>query len=108
MYKQWIEENGAKVLEMKHGFATYYATPDCFYVEDIYVVPEERKNGKSQEIGEELEKIAKELEYDKIYGTINLLNDMDKIKRSQAMLEKAGYKLDRTELTAAIFVKEVE
>lgn len=53
--KERLDKN---IIEDAHGFATYYfVMPDC-YIEDIYVVPEQRKNGVASRYADEIAKIA--------------------------------------------------
>jgi hypothetical protein len=61
MFEDYAEERGfgLRILETEFGFATYYLDKDHCYIEDIYVVPDKRKNHVASFMADEISKIAK-------------------------------------------------
>ena len=55
------ERAGKHVIEEKDGFVVYsYPTPKEVWIEDIYVVPSERKSGYATQLADALERAAVE------------------------------------------------
>jgi hypothetical protein len=51
LYKQYLaEREGSYLVARPWGFAVYKFEPDFVYLQDIYVVPAERKNGRGIEL----------------------------------------------------------
>lgn len=75
MFEDYANERGfgVRVFETEHGFATYYLNEDSCYIEDIYVVPDKRKNHVASMMADEISKIAKQKGICFLYGTVNKL-----------------------------------
>lgn len=74
LFSRYIQEReGKNIIEKEHGFLTYFFVSDTVcYVEDIFVVKEQRRSGLATELGKELEAIAKEAGIKKILGSVDL------------------------------------
>lgn len=61
LYGQYIKERENKnIIENEVGFATFYFNQDCCYIEDIFVVPEQRKSHQAARFADEISIYAKE------------------------------------------------
>lgn len=70
MYAAYIKEReGAETIERSWGFAVVRQMSDYLYLQDIYILPEFRRQGKGAEILSIVEAAAKELGYKKILGS---------------------------------------
>lgn len=64
---------GPKVLfKETAGYATYHITDDECYIEDIYVVPEKRKDHIAKNMADEISAIAKDLGCGVLTGSVCL------------------------------------
>lgn len=62
LYKDYIKEREDKeIIESDEGFATYkiFNNGEC-YLQDIYVIPEQRKSGLATQMADQVVEIAKE------------------------------------------------
>lgn len=72
LYAQYTEEREkAIIIERPHGFAVYKIEPDHVYLQDIFIVREQRKSGLAFELFNEVIQIAKELGYTKLLGSVD-------------------------------------
>lgn len=109
MYKEFLKETkGCEILEKEHGFATYYCLDENMYIEDVYVLPKFRREGVCKELDVELCQIAKEKNYKIVTGSVNLLKDIEDIKRSDSMLKTLGYEVYKKYPSAYFYKKEVK
>ena len=70
MWKSYLKEReNAEVIELEHGFAIIRPMADALYLQDIYVIPEQRQTGYGRKLLEVAEVRAKELGYSKILGS---------------------------------------
>lgn len=70
MYAAYLKEReNLDVLETDYGFAIVRQMSDCLYLQDIYVKPEFRKQGKGREMLSIVEDAARELGYKKLLGS---------------------------------------
>lgn len=53
------EYAGTKFIEHEFGFVSYSLLPDCIFIEDIWVAPEQRKSGLGQSLIEEAEAVGR-------------------------------------------------
>ena len=73
LFAQYVKEReNAEVLETDKGFAKYHLKPDHVYIEDIFVLPEFRKDGLAKEMANEIAKIAKEHGLSRMVGSVCL------------------------------------
>jgi GNAT superfamily N-acetyltransferase len=71
LYAQYMREReNAEVLEYPWGFAIYKVAPDHVYLQDIYVVPQERDNNRGQDLMEEVAAIARSKGIKTMFGSI--------------------------------------
>ncbi len=70
MYAAYLKERENRdVLETPWGFAIVAEHTDCLYLQDIYVLPEFRKQGKGREMLAIVEDAARALGYKKVLGS---------------------------------------
>lgn len=70
MYKDYLKEReNLDILETDYGFATVRQMDDCLYLQDIYVKPEFRKQGKGREMLAVVEDAAREMGFSKVLGS---------------------------------------
>lgn len=70
MYAAYLKEReNLDILETEFGFAIVREMPDCLYLQDIYVKPEFRKQGKGREMLLVVEDAAKEMGFKKVLGS---------------------------------------
>lgn len=71
LYAQYVKEReNAEVLEYDWGFATYKMAKDHVYLQELYVVPTERKNGHCKQMYEDVLKVAKDAGIKVMYGSV--------------------------------------
>lgn len=73
MYANYIyEREGKSIIETEHGFATYNYMHDikAVYIEDIYVVPDQRKSGAAKNMADEVVRQAKLKGYNTLIGSV--------------------------------------
>ncbi len=64
------EREGKHVIESDHGFIVYSKEKDCFYIEDIYVIPSRRRTRAATEMADWVCALAKEAGFKKIMGSV--------------------------------------
>lgn len=106
LYAAYCAETGVKhILEYEYGFATYHLLgPEC-YIEDIYVIPEQRKSGGASNLAKQVEDIAKAKGCKALLGSVNT-----KIKdptTSMKVLLAYGFKFLRADQNGIWFRKEL-
>ncbi len=72
LYTEYIKEREDKdTLEIENGFAIYkiFNNGEC-YLQDIYVIPSERKSGLATEIADKVVEIAKECGCNMLVGSV--------------------------------------
>lgn len=109
MFEDYANERGfgVRVLETEHGFATYYLGEDSCYIEDIYVVPEKRKNYVASHIADEIVKIAKSKNISKLYGTVNKLARSAEASRQVLICYGFSKMNDTEDIELEWFLKEI-
>lgn len=71
LFAEYIKERTDKdILENDKGFATYYFINDSCYIEDIYVKPEFRQSGEASNLANEIVKIAKDKQCNRLIGSV--------------------------------------
>lgn len=73
LYAQYVKERlGKDVIENDDGFCTLVISNDCFYIEEIFVQKESRREGVAQKFADEACAWAKRLGYKEIIGSVNI------------------------------------
>lgn len=71
LFGQYIQERLNKsIVENDKGFATFYPLHDGMYIEDIYVIPDERHSGEASRLADQVSVIAKEKGMNRLYGSV--------------------------------------
>lgn len=65
------EREGKEILENEYGFITYIINGDSVYIEDIYVVPEQRRLGVGGKMADIVCEIAKQRGCKTLYGSVS-------------------------------------
>jgi len=61
---------GKHVVETDKGFATFSFTNDSCYIEDIYVLPQYRKEHVASQLADEITLFAKAKGFNKLLGSV--------------------------------------
>lgn len=72
VYAKYLKEREDKdIIESEKGFATYkiFDNGEC-YLQDIYVIPDERKSGLATEMTDKVVEIAKERKCNLLLGSV--------------------------------------
>jgi hypothetical protein len=107
LMKKYIEEREeVLVIEHDYGFATGRPIAnDTFYIEDVYIIPEERGKSRSIEITEELKQKALETKKYKYIATSVDLATKNSDYSLMLILQK-GYRIDSINGTFIMLKKE--
>lgn len=106
LYAEYINElSGKEIIESDKGFTTYYINNDTCYIEDIFVLPEFRKDGIALEMANSVKNIAKERGCKKLYGTV--LPTTKGSTHSLRLLIEYGFKLDSALNNLIVLVKDI-
>lgn len=71
LYADYIKEReGKEIVENSKGFATYSLQGDGYYIEDIFVKPEHRKEGVAAQLADIIAEIAISKGVKKLYGSV--------------------------------------
>lgn len=99
------EREGKLVVESEKGFAVYSISREGCYIEDIFVLPEYRKQHVAKEMADFIVKIAKAKDCNVLYGSVspsaNGANDSLKVLLSY------GMKIHSSKNDLVFFVKEI-
>ena len=68
-YKE--ERENAIIVEDEYGFASAVEYENHMYIDEIYVIPEERKNNRASTYADKIAYIALEKGYKKLLGSID-------------------------------------
>jgi len=106
LYSDYLRETNLKnIVEHEWGFATYSIIRDECYIEDIYIVPTQRKSKSASGLAQEIEAKAKAAGCKYLTGSVNT-----KIKdptTSIRVLLGYGFKFLKAEPHALWFAKEM-
>lgn len=100
-----MERMGKFILEDERGFATYSFTGDTVYVEDVYVVPEFRKEGIGTQMTEVIAGIAKGKGYKRMITSI--VPSTPGATVSMAACLAYGFKLDSSANNFIVLAKSL-
>lgn len=107
MFKAYLEEReGVEVVEFAFGFCVLKSiSPEVLYLQDLYVEPSQRHNGKAQEIQEKCEKLARSRGASKIVTSVAPLANNSTY--SVRIILEAGYELHSAEKDLIWFSKQL-
>ncbi len=106
LYADYIRERTQKkVLETDYGFCVYQIFGKECYIEEVYVVPEKRREGYATMLGDLVGAIAKGLDCTHLTGSVCVR--APEPTRSLRGLIAAGYKILRCEPDMIYMVKEI-
>jgi ribosomal protein S18 acetylase RimI-like enzyme len=97
MYFEYLRERepDTKILEKEYGFALYlemsYDDERAIYIQDIFVLPEYRKQDKASEMSLEIQEIAKSMDIKYLLGSV--VPSANHSNRSLQVLMAHGMKL---------------
>jgi len=111
MYKSFIEERyGCEFIEFDNvGWLSYTMSSDICYLQDMYIVPEHRRKGYSQEMAAAVENIARDNRCTKLMTTVNL-DYAEKGKGDRANMYailKFGFNLIKSGNNYLVFRKDI-
>lgn len=106
LYRKYLEEREeAHLLDYEWGFAVYKYGKDYVYLQDIYVVPEQRQNKLGIHLMNEVAKEAKER------GCVNMIGSVKPsapfAKEMHEIMYKVGFKLFKSEKDFVYYIKEI-
>jgi ribosomal protein S18 acetylase RimI-like enzyme len=106
MYAKYVEEREPNtfLIETPEGWIKYLAS-DVFYIQDIYVLPEFRRNGIATTLGEMAISVAREKGYKEVY--ISVVPKANGTTASLKAILKANFNLHSASSDLIIFVKEI-
>ena len=108
LFGSYIKEiHDKNIIEDEYGFATYFTAfnNEYMYIEDIYVVPEKRKDGCASKYADKIAEIAKEKGIKKLLGSVNL--SIKNPTASTKVLLAYGFKILEADSTIIYFYKEL-
>lgn len=105
-YANYIKERlNKQIYEDENGFATYFEENDYIYIEDIYVIPEKRKEGIASYYADHIAKIAEANGYKKLLGSV--VPSANGSTESIKVLISYGFKLASSHDNIIYFIKEI-
>lgn len=100
-----LERENAHLLAYDFGFAVYKLLPDHCYLQDIFVVPSERQNGRGVQLEAEVIEVARKAGLKVIFGSVcpstPFSTEMAKI------MFKLNYKLSHCEADIIYYKKDI-
>lgn len=105
-FAKYIKERaGKEIVEDSKGFATYFFQDDFVYIEDLYVIPEARKEGIASRYADEIANIAKSKGYSKMLGSV--CPSASGATSSIQVLISYGFKVLKSTDNMIYFIKEI-
>lgn len=106
LFSDYHKELGIKqVIESEHGFILYSILGNDCYIEDVYVVPEQRKSRVCWEMADKVVEEAKSKGCKLLIGTV--IPTANNSTTSLKMLLSYGFKPRGQNNQAIIFTKEI-
>jgi predicted GNAT family acetyltransferase len=107
LYAKYIQEReGKSILELEHGYATYYyVNEDTVYIEDIFVEKEYRKTGLGKKLGDLIVKGAKSKGCTQLLGSVDVR--ANGATDSSKFLFSYGMQLHSTNGNMIYFIKNI-
>lgn len=106
LYAQYLaERTNRRIIEDEFGFIVFEVHPECVFINELFVVPEQRKKGRGLFFGKEVESIARSVGKKLIVCTVDprAKNAGDSIKAILAM----GMRLHQVKGELIYLVKEI-
>lgn len=111
MYKAFIEERyNCKFIEFDNiGWISYTMSQETCYLQNMYILPEQRGKGYSQELGAAIENIARDNGCKNLYTTINLdyVENGKGDRANMYAIMKFGFNLIKSGNNYLVFRKEL-
>lgn len=105
-YGKYIQERENKyIVEDSNGFATFSYLENSVYIEEIYVIPEKRKENIASSYADKIAKLAKQNGYDKLLGSVD--PKANKATISLKVLLGYGFSLLDMDQNLIYFIKEI-
>jgi len=106
LYAEYIKEReGKEYKELEFGFFIYEINKPYIYLSDVYIKPEDRKEGKCKEIVDMVKTIGIENNCEKILTTY-CIDDPNK-DRSRKVIELCGFNYLKINNTLVWFEKDI-
>lgn len=107
LYAKYIKEReGREIIEKDYGFITYSIEDEYIFIGDLYIVPEERRNGHVKELTQSLVDLAKE--YNKKYLMATVCPHASNPDISIKTINGIGGKFLHIKNDLLYFIKEVK
>lgn len=105
-YKQYIlERENANLYEDEYGFFTYVVFDNVFQVNDLFILPEYRKQGNGKQYAEIIESIAYKNNCDIV--CCFSCTDANNWEQSHKYILNNGYKIVNKNNTMICYKKEI-
>lgn len=106
MYKQWFKEyHNNEVHETDFGFMSYFIKDNMCIINDVFIKPEFRRHGKMAELADEVIKIAKKQNCNKLIGFVNFPSTYPEYSLKAQI--NYGFKISAVENGRIILQKEI-
>lgn len=106
MWKDYVfEREGVEVLEHEHGFSLVKQVGDALYLQDVYVVPEFRRQGVGRSMLEIVEVVAAERGLKKVITSCDPKAN-DSTESMKAILA-CGFRMHTCENNLVYLIKEI-
>lgn len=106
MYAKYLKEReGSEIVEKVEGFMVLKFLEDSVYLQDIYVLPEFRKQGMGRKMLEELEILARDAGFSSIVGSC--CPTANGSTESLKAILACGFKLRNCEKDIIFLVKDI-
>lgn len=105
-YAQYVKERtGAELFEDENGFFVYRVDGRNFMVDEIFVLPENRKNGIGRKYSDMIDKMSRENGCSQNICTVCVRSN--NYIESFNFIKKMGYKVFKDEYTLLYLIKEL-
>ena len=106
-YRKYVEEQlpNRFVYENEYGFLTYNINEEVCQLEEIYIKPEYRRQGKASEFYERMEELAIEKNCNTLLGSIII--GTNNAEGSMKCLFKNGFTLSHTKDIVIFLTKKI-
>jgi GNAT superfamily N-acetyltransferase len=106
LYADYVKEREGKfIIEDNLGFAVYTISGEVCYIVDIYVVPDQRKNGLASSYADLIVEAAKEAGCTKLLGSVDPTTNG--ATASLKVLLAYGFSLSCIDDNLIYFVKDI-
>ena len=107
-YKEYVEEQLSNrfVYEDQYGFLVYHIAEETCVLEEIYIEPQYRRQGRASKYYKQMETLALEAGCDELKGSIVI--GTNNAEESMNCLFKNGFKLSNTEGVLIYLTKQLK